>query len=508
MAWKPRRDLLVSFAGGDISDEDLLKKNKNLASLLPIIKIRTIDNHKLVLAEQKAARNKDLTAIEIKITENSHGAPDISDIILIEEQDRVKELSAELENVEAKISTLKNTGALAELQNDLANTETELITATNAITEKHNADRSTTQDKIRNQKDVLSHHDATILNNKSEIGRLQAEKVFVEKVLVGLRAEWEELKKKDQSFKDSILKGQCTCGRCGDIHNLPADKIEAMTSMHNEGLSKDKDANANTGKAKAKQLTDIAAKIITITAANESIEKDRSPIAEELQWLSSSIDDPDNSVLALMFDSSEVVREAKDKKALLLLRIQQEKNGEGDDEALKKCEETVEIIKGLIFVAQSKIVLVKSAKKTQDRKAELEAEQKTVAAKVEDIEREISLVEEFTRAKVELLEGQINGMFKSVPGLAFKMFKPLLNGGLEECCEVTVGGVNFNSGLNTGARATAGLGIVRALSQKIGLQVPCFLDNCESITRLPAMDCQVVSLVVFKEDASLRVETL
>ena len=109
----------------------------------------------------------------------------------------------------------------------------------------------------------------------------------------------------------------------------------------------------------------------------------------------------------------------------------------------------------------------------------------------------------FVKTKVALLTDRINSKFEFT---RFKLFNELVNGGIEPCCEITVAGIGYNSGLNSAARTQAGCDVIRTLQAHYGLRAPVFIDNRESCTIIPEMGCQVVSLYVSPEDKTLRVE--
>ena len=111
-------------------------------------------------------------------------------------------------------------------------------------------------------------------------------------------------------------------------------------------------------------------------------------------------------------------------------------------------------------------------------------------------------MEQFIKAKVSMLTDRINAKFETV---RFKLFNQLINGGIDPCCEITVNGIPFNAGLNNAARIQAGLDIIRTLQQHFGMKAPVFCDNRESVSEIPAMGCQVVSLVVFEDAETLEV---
>lgn len=117
-----------------------------------------------------------------------------------------------------------------------------------------------------------------------------------------------------------------------------------------------------------------------------------------------------------------------------------------------------------------------------------------------ELDNLLYLCDEFTRCKVQLIDDTVSGHFRQV---RFKLFHEQVNGGLAECCEVTVKGVPYAS-LNNGAKINAGIDIVRTLSEYYGVKVPLFIDNAESVTEIMDADTQVICLAVSEQDKELR----
>ena len=95
----------------------------------------------------------------------------------------------------------------------------------------------------------------------------------------------------------------------------------------------------------------------------------------------------------------------------------------------------------------------------------------------------------------------INKKFKNIK---FKLFKELINGGLEETCEIVKDGVTY-SNLNTAAQINAGIEIINVLSEHYGVRSVIFIDNAESINKIADTDSQLVKLTV-SEDNKLKIE--
>ena len=106
-----------------------------------------------------------------------------------------------------------------------------------------------------------------------------------------------------------------------------------------------------------------------------------------------------------------------------------------------------------------------------------------------------------------MLTEKINAKFEKV---RFKLFRRQVNGGIEDICEAlapTANGYIHYSTANNAARINAGLDIIRTFSKALGLELPVFVDNAESVTKLEAEGMQVIRLVVSENDKTLRFET-
>ena len=137
------------------------------------------------------------------------------------------------------------------------------------------------------------------------------------------------------------------------------------------------------------------------------------------------------------------------------------------------------------------------------RMTELREQAAAASDKLNKVDQMLFLCEEFMRYKAKFIEESINRRFALV---RFRLFKNQINGGLEDCCDVTVGGVPYATGLNSGAKVNAGIDIINTLSRHYSAQVPLFVDNAESVTRLEHADTQVIRLIVSENDKELRCE--
>ena len=87
------------------------------------------------------------------------------------------------------------------------------------------------------------------------------------------------------------------------------------------------------------------------------------------------------------------------------------------------------------------------------------------------------------------------------------MFRTQVNGGIDECCEIMVDGIEFSRDLNTGAKINACIDIVNVLNKKYQKKMPLFVDNCESLNSVLESKNQLITLTV-TEDRELTVEDI
>ena len=109
---------------------------------------------------------------------------------------------------------------------------------------------------------------------------------------------------------------------------------------------------------------------------------------------------------------------------------------------------------------------------------------------------------EFVKQKVDSIEKQLQMIFC---GVEFKMFDTQINGGVVDTCVVQRNGVPY-SDLNTASKIWVSMNIISVFSKVKNISVPIFIDNRESITELPAVEQQTISLVVSPENKSLTIK--
>ena len=143
---------------------------------------------------------------------------------------------------------------------------------------------------------------------------------------------------------------------------------------------------------------------------------------------------------------------------------------------------------------------IKLAEIQKKRIADLEAKEIDLSYEYSKKDELLYLTDLFVKAKVEMLTQNINSHFELC---SFKMFDIQINGGLEECCDITYKGVSYDN-LNNAAKINCGLDVINTICKFKDLYVPIFIDNCESVNDLLYTESQQIRLYVTK-DENLRV---
>jgi DNA repair exonuclease SbcCD ATPase subunit len=139
--------------------------------------------------------------------------------------------------------------------------------------------------------------------------------------------------------------------------------------------------------------------------------------------------------------------------------------------------------------------------KTNERIAELESQQRTLAQEIASCEKIEMQIDQYNKIQIETIEQRVNSKFSIV---RWKMFDEQINGGLSDTCEAIVNGTPFND-LNTAMKYNVGLDVINALNYHFGIFAPVFIDQRESIVSLIKTECQVINLKVDESKKELTV---
>lgn len=487
-----QREMLFDMAGR-ISDEDIAKGNSDFENLMKALDGRPMDEYKTSISAKKRRLKEEAIGIPSRIDERKRSMPDDEDWA---------QLESDLENYNkqiAEIDKMISDGTMAnrqadkyrrQLSDNISKLETEKIRRKAEIeneVSKSYYDALQKQNEHKSNIRILETECATI---KSNIERLNISITGCNGRRNELIREWNEIKMRSLQFSDDQF---CcpTCGRMLEYDDIEAKKGEMMANF-NAKKAADIEQNRKNGqenKARLEGLSD------NLKCEKKRLEELEAKISE---MHSVSFDIPQEP------DATEAI--ANDSKMKDLDRQISESRREldtyeppqtGTDELQRKREEIG------IEITDIKLRLSKKddIAKDKERIAELESQLRNLNSEIAALEGIEMTMLDFSKAKAAYIEEKVNGMFHLVK---FRMFDTLINGAEVETCVATVNGVPYNDGLNTAMQINAGIDIINAICNHVGVRAPIYIDNAESVNQLIKTDSQVIRLVV-SEDKQIKV---
>lgn len=494
LPWQKQRAILMDVCG-ELPDADVIAADSSLTALSEILGEHTIEEHRKVIAARKSEINKQLTAVPVRIDEVKRGLPDVAGL-------NRSELGAKKLAIEDSISTCQlhlqgvdNGAGIAEFSKELQGLKYDISQLENKYYLEGMQHVTRMNAKIN---ELTSNRDAEarrVNDLKTEISANQARVSTLETELQALRGRWVEIDAEE--FHDTT---EDTCPACGQA--LPADRVEEAREK----------ALAHFNEDKAERLLKVETRGKELRAQLDMVTKSTEELHGRLVYREGHTTEDDQLEMLIVErdilkaraeDYSQIPERAAilERKAGIEAQIETARAGMTQDkDVIQK-----EIADLTTQLAEVKEKIDRFARKEQGtaRINELKAEEKRLAAEYEKLEGQTYLCETFVKTKVRMLNALINERFQFV---RFKLFNQNVNGGIEPCCDMTINGIPYSSGLNSAARIQGGCDIISTLQDHFHLRAPMFCDNRESVTDLPKMNCQVVSLIVSPEDKVLRVE--
>lgn len=344
--------------------------------------------------------------------------------------------------------------------------------------------------------------ESMIRAKKANIENSEREVRFCAENLEKVRADWK--KAKALSFDESSV----NCPMCGQ--RLPEDTIESLrTDFSDKKLKKLKEIEDKGNSLlsdskelkqviedKKKEIADLEAELKELTEKRDTVadEFERDSIAKELGMVPTDIDMTSNSeyqALKAKIEEKEKALADENDTSELIRKLKNERN-----ELLRQ-----------VSSVDAKIELgVANNKRIDDSIADLEDKRKDLNQEIADWERKLDLLKEFTRKKNELLQADVN---KYLNFATAKLFRPLLNGDTEECCDFVYNGEAYARNLNHGARMLVEVDICRAFQKVASVNFPIIIDDTESVDdwRIPQIDNQLI-LLKHTQDKELVIEAV
>jgi len=495
LPWRDRRELLLKISG-NISDEDVINSDSELKDLNVILADRSIEDHKKVIAGKKSKLNDEIKQIPVRIDEATRSIPGLDFIDLKEENIQLEKTKKQISEKEKQISRIESGSEISEQKKKLSEIETVVINLKNNQTVEHQKTINIQRKKYDDAESAYNLANGDVSNITSEINNLDLNKSYYVDEINRLRDLWH--KKENMQFV--LPENPENCPACGQ--SIPEEDRKKVEEKAREEFNLYK---ANEIEKVNYDGTEAAKKVDEL----DEVLKEKNKMLEHLNGLKESkkqaMDIAHNSLNAIKntppVDTGDILKNNSDIEEI---KSTIEKLKSGTEDQINEIKDEIEKLIAVREVIEKNISSYESSLKIKERIAELENQERILAGEIEGLENELFLIEKFVKIKVELLESNINSKFKLA---RFKLFKTQINGGLDECCDVTFEGVPFGSGLNNGARINIGLDIIQTLSEHFNTTAPIFIDNAESVTEINIPEnSQVIKMIVSEADKVLRVE--
>lgn len=487
LPWKKQREILLKFIS-EITDSDVLAKNKDeytpiADEVLAAGVEKATDKAKKAMTKLKD-RQKELPA---RIDEASKSLVQISDLADLELQRNA--LNEQLVEVQKQRDDAGQAyKAVTDIQAEIMRTKLDIGGIVQVANEKLDAQR---WEARRIHSDLESKAFELFderQRKKTELENLRELAKEKERLRANLGEKWKAVKSMVMDESEAV------CSMCGQT--LPSDRIEQIKADFEKNKKEQIDKISLEGsKVKAEidaiadKMCELDSEIMVLGQQWSEIIAEKNRAYEAMNAIPASVDVSDNQEYQAL--------------QLKLSNLQTQLSSMDTGESIKQQLAIRERgIREELDAVNRQFATVDANERTQERIAELKAEQKEISQKVANQEKKIFLLEQFSRAKMEMLSNKINGQFQMVN---FKLFEMQINGGMKDICEITVDGVPYSS-LNSAAKMQAGLDVIAALARLYNVSTPVFLDNRESVSEIPEIDGQVINLFVSADDKELRVE--
>jgi DNA repair exonuclease SbcCD ATPase subunit len=493
MSWQDRRKVLLDICG-DVGDADVIAGNRELRELPQILTMPgttdqryAVEDYKRIASARKAEINRQLQTIPARVDEASRAMPDIHGL----DRQVIEKEIADFRDRRDALTTGTHAPAKTEAQVKLAEAEARLAEAKANHLRRVNEANQETYTKIAE----ISKERATLLGKADDLWAKLREKTNehdrMEKRRKALAVEYTEIHA-SQWDPDAAI--------CPTCHRpLPEEDAERMREEFNvhRGVRLE-EINATGCREASRDMLD------KLLAEMQDTKTEIGRLSQEITERDKALSELQESVKQIPPFTSTA------EYADLCGRIECLRKEAADDirnaeaEALDS-RRKLDDIDGQIRQRQGLLMNIENAAQQQRRVAELEEQEKRLAAEYEALEKGLYLCDLFTRTKVSMLTDRINAKFRHV---RFQLVREQNNGGIDEDCEAMVPSadgelVAFKSANNAG-RINAGIEIIGTLSEHYGISMPVFIDNAEAVTRIAKIPGQMIRLVVSEKDKVLR----
>lgn len=481
--WKSRRNQLIEWFA-DVSDSDIISAHPNLKPLEQILDGKKIEDSQKCIQAHRKKINDILQAIPNRIDEQQRNITAISSLISGDEQQRIDELLKEKSQLETQITTAGTDERLSNAKAKVAEVKLEIINAKAEYLSKTSIEDNTKAlESLRRAR----------LSAEHEFGFLSQEKYRYDIQLENIAKQGMKYNEDFKRISAEQYQGDNICPCCGQL--MPEDKIQsAITEFNLKKSARLEEIKTACQKLKAERAE--LKKKLEAVISNIELAQDK------IKGLNDSIERAEKSVSnAIPFEKTEEY----ERLSMKLLDANEEMEVAEIQTDFTETKAKVADIEKEIARLRGILANQSSISMYEKRIEELKQQEKEYGLMMAKSENDLMLIEEFIKAKCAEVERLINSHFGTVK---WKLFDLQVNGGVSECCEATVYGVDYSTNLNSASKINAGLDIINAVSGVMNISVPIWIDNAESIVDFIPTNSQTIRLIVSEEYKKLFIKEI
>ena len=418
-----------------------------------------------------------LNEIPARIDEQNKGRIDI-DIAELELQKKAIE-----ENISENLQKQCDNEKLYESHKKMSDGVLELKFAMNGLQQSANLEIESKRSQLRKDLNGLDNKKKNIEYNQYLIGKdveiLVGEVERAEEERKQLAEEWKKVNSLE--FDESTL----VCKYCGQEYQ--EEKKEKIRSEFAEKKEEDLKRITDRGNSLKDKIETTKTVIAEKTAEYDALQEDIKTYEAEISSLTAEYE-----AIPEFVDISDTKEYKKLESEIAEKEAAMEKEC-GAETARKSLKAEEYQLRDELYEVEKKLGMSAVNETIDKRISELEEERKRIAQQISETQGMIDLLKDFSIEKNKQLESDIE---KYMEFCRVSLFRPLINGDIEECCDFSYLGEPYDRNMNHGARILAEIDICNAFQKRIGIEMPVIVEDAESVDfwRIPITDKQIIVL--------------
>lgn len=418
-----------------------------------------------------------LNEIPARIDEQNKGRIDI-DLAELEIQKKAIE-----EKISENLQKQCDNEKLYESHKKMSDGVLELKFAMNGMQQNANLEIESKRSQLRKDLNGLDNKKKNIEYKQYLIGKdveiLVGEVERAEEERKQLAEEWKKVNSLE--FDESTL----VCKYCGQEYQ--EEKKEKIRSEFAEKKEEDLKRITDRGNSLKDKIETTKTVIAEKTAEYDALKEDIKTNEAEISSLTAEYESiPEFVDISDTKEYKKLESEIAEKEAAM----EKECSAETARKSLKAEEYQ---LRDELYEVEKKLGMSAVNETIDKRISELEEERKRIAQQISETQGMIDLLKDFSIEKNKQLERDIE---KYMEFCRVSLFRPLINGDIEECCDFSYLGEPYDRNMNHGARILAEIDICNAFQKRIGIEMPVIVEDAESVDfwRIPITDKQIIVL--------------